>query len=267
MDTNYLISVIQQNTETIKQLKTEVEVLKNNLDEVISSLSNESEHMTEYAKRMTYTSAHYPTNDNNDNKSVSFANLNKYKKITNYELKFGKIRLPMFTTIKKDQVNNVSQQLFNEIKQHAPYKTITALSICDELYSTKINELKDHCHWFDQTIITSYRHNFDIDFLTYFPNLEILNISGYGLCGLLNCLTNSKHKLSEINLHDYYTSSTFDKSNKINEINDIKEYCKTNNIKFSLKYSRERVIYRDFDCNVCVGSTHVHSVLHVEIIE
>ena len=294
MDTNYLISVIQQNTETIKQLneriilleeenkqqrericsleqgfnqlnerdklvkdtivefKENVTNIRNNLDDVMDGLINKN-----YTQRMTMTQAHNPNFvKQNAESSISFAEINKYKNIQNYEITIGITQQGM----QKEIVNNTRQQLFNELKQHAPYNTITSLTICDELYFKQYKRTGDECHDYIKEIVRSYCYKFDINFLTYFPNLETLIVKGYGLYGLLDCLTTTKHKLVEISLKDYYLAIKNDK-----EITGIEEYCKMNKIKFSLTYSREDFIYRIIQCSKCVGITHLDNMLCVEL--
>jgi len=292
MDINHFINILQQNTETIKQLNERIELLeyqstkqrericlleqgfkqlderdkmvkdtivelkenitniKNNLDDVVDSLISKN-----YVQRMTMMSGHNPNFvKKNAESSNSFAEINKQK----YEITIGITK----QGLQKETVDNTRRQFFNDIKQYAPYNTITTLTVSDVLYSKEYKRTGDGCHDYIKEIVKSYYYKFDIDFLTYLPNLETLIVKGYGLYGLLDCLTTTKHKLIEIKLNDYYLG--FKKSK---EINEIEEYCKTNNIKFSLTYSRDITIYRKFRCNVCVGVTHVDNMLCVEILE
>jgi hypothetical protein len=243
--------------DTIVEFKENVTSIRNNLDDVIDSLLDERNYITEYAKRNKITKTAGNTKIYNSNQEViTFANINKYNHITSYTVVIGIVQ----HRVLKETVDNTRRQLFNDIKQYAPYNTITSLTICDELYSKEYKRTGDSCYDHTEEIVKSYCYKFDINFLTYFPNLQTLIVKGYGLYGLLDCLTTAKHKLTEINLNDYYLALENDK-----EITGIEEYCKMNKIKFSLTYSREKVIYRKFLCSTCVGVRHVDNLLRVEL--
>jgi len=285
MDINYFINILQQNTETIKQLKEEIELLKeenkqqkefndclkiennelkSNLNDVIDSLLNECNHTTEYAKRLTYTFAIFDNNattkqhqqDNED--FVDFCNINKCKKLKTYKIFFNTDD-EIFNTDDESEMNDCYMQVnyydvLYLMKQDAPYKTITTLEICDNLYSKSsefVSNICDACRMCYKTTITARYHKFDIDFLTYFPNLETLIVHGYGICGLLSCLTNTNHLIIEIKFVDYYLTSTEGVLKQNKEINEIDDYCKANNIKFSSTYTKENIIYDTTICGYC----------------
>jgi len=239
--------------------------IRNDLDDVIDSLMNDG---ATYYKRMTRTEG-----SNSANKDVTIpiqiTELNKFKKIETYKLH---IRAP--STISSESICANTQQVFSVLKSNGPFNTIKILTVDDHQYLLEHKHTGRTCASYAHLKYTTYRHKFDVEFLTSFPNLKALIVKGYGFCGLLDCLVKTKHTITEIELNDYYLESDIDKSLSKNtsyypekcgkEIKQIENYCKTHNIKFILSYSMDKARYRTGSCTH--GCHKEHGAKYLECV-
>ena len=228
MDINYFINVLQQNTETIKQLKQQIDNLETKIEvqnKTINELLFEGGEIFGYS----FDASYLITNDERKNSSNLVMTKCQIDMIIQLLPRFNKLlslnmTLFDYENIKKSNITSTTiKQLYLTPKFAFKYR-YHCNNHDDKL---RTNTTLSHVSICNSDSFLFYAIKFTLDGIDMLPNLTHIGIKyGYGLCNLCETLSTISHKITHISLTDCFYCN----QECIDEQNKIKQYCQLHNI-------------------------------------
>jgi hypothetical protein len=237
MDINYFITILQQNTETIKQLKEQIELLENENKQLKTELEKTNENMIKHCdviKTLEYQST--KQRERICSLERGFKQLEERDKLvkdTIVEFKENFTKLGFYNETVKQYLTNVKQttntNVPNQIKRD-PNNNFNRVHITpfkyNNLKETNIvnKTAKVLCITTNHDSYYGTSFKWTLDGIENFPEVKQLSIfRGYGLHGVHETLSKSTHKINKIMLFGCHLIYATEK-----EV--LCDYCKNNNI-------------------------------------
>ena len=232
MDINHFINILQQNTETIKQLKQQIDNLETKV-EVQNKTINELLFEGGEIFGHSFDAVHMITDDNRHNSNnvilkkhqleIIISLLQHFKYLT-----YIKILSFCYENLTVSNVSSTSiQNLTIQPKYIMDCGNNYVLTNNHNAYNENINYNRVH---------NTYVLEFTLNGIHNLPNLTYLTIyMGYGLYNFVETLSSVPHKIKDIYLYNCFDA--YD-STSMNKKQQITQYCNTNNIVLRIEDDR-----------------------------